>query len=123
MKTNIKATNISLESAVTDYLEGKIQSLEHHFESTEIPNIRAEIELGRETAHHRQGDIFRAEINLHLPEKTLRAVARRDDLYTAIDKMKDEIIREITSYRGRKLSRFRRSGRAVKNFLRGFKRK
>lgn len=123
MKTNIKATNLQLTSAINSYLQNKLSHVNKlvKFDSADQP--LAEVELGRETKHHKQGDIFRAEINLYLAGKTFRAVATEPDLYAAIDLAKDELMGQIKSGRDKKITLFRRGARQVKNFLRGLYKK
>lgn len=116
MNINIKATNVEISEQLSTYLTDKLESVKH-FLGSPGEEVSAKVELGRETKHHRQGDLFRAEINLHLPGKNLRAVGRGEDLFVAMDQMRDEIVREITSYRSKQKTLLRRGGRALKNFL------
>ncbi len=118
MKINTKATGVELGGALSKYLEEKLTAVER-FLDHEADQALMTIELGRVSQHHRHGEVFRAEANLTLSGRTLRAVSEAEDLYAALDLMKDELIREVTSYRRKRLTRFRRGGRAIKNFLRG----
>jgi ribosome-associated translation inhibitor RaiA len=70
--------------------------------------------------HHNAGDIFRAEININVGGRTLRAVSERPDLFSAIDDMKDEINHELASFKGKRFSIVRRSGQKLKEMLRKF---
>ncbi len=116
MKTNIKGTNIELTGAINDYLADKLSHLEKLVDHNN-EEVVAQVELGKDTKHHKHGEVFRAEINLHLPGKVLRAVAMSADLYAAIDEMKDEIVREVNTNRGKAEARHKRGGREVKNLL------
>ncbi len=93
LKQHVKATNIELTTAIADYVEKKIKTLEKiipkHLE------VLAEVEVGKTTHHHHKGDVFRAEVNLKLDDKQLRSVVVEDDLYKAIDKVKDGMMREM----------------------------
>jgi ribosomal subunit interface protein len=60
----------------------------------------ARIEIGKTTKHHKNGKIFYAEINLELPHRLLRATVEAEDLYEAIDRVKEELEREILRYVG-----------------------
>ena len=97
----IKSTNLNLTPAIEKYIEEKIGSLDHfikkRFEGKS--EIKAEVEIARTTTHHRHGDVFCAEVNLHLPKKNLRAEHSDWDIRIAIDKTKDKLQREIKKYK------------------------
>ena len=90
MKIVIKATNIKLTSALHQYIEEKINSLEEF-----LKIVEAWVEVGKETRHHRKGPFFRAECQMRLPGKSIRSEARQKDLRLAIDEVKDELQREL----------------------------
>ena len=119
MKINTKATNITLEADVHEYLEKKIQSLSK-FVNLNDDAVMIDAELGKTTRHHQAGDIFRAEINLHTPGKSYRAVSEATELYAAIDDVKDEILRELETQKRKRLHLLRRGGQKVKDFIKGF---
>ena len=93
-----KGTNLTLTDDVKDYLQKKIISLAEL--TPRALAFRIEIELT--TRHHRHGDIYRAEVNVDLPKKVLRAESFGETIFQAIDQLKDEIRREILKYRGKK---------------------
>jgi ribosomal subunit interface protein len=65
------------------------------------------------------GDIFRAEIHIVAKDKNLYASSEQDDLYKAIDVVRDEMLREVRSSKSKGLSLLRRGGARVKNMIRG----
>lgn len=117
LKKHIKATNIELTDAIRDYVEKKIDSV-GKFVKEDVEAL-AEIEVGKTTHHHHKGDVFRAEINLSIKEKRFRAEAVMDDLYKAIDKIKDEIIEEVKSAKDKRESLFKKGHRKVKAMVKG----
>ncbi len=80
--------------------------------------IVAHVELAKTTNHHRSGDLFRAEINFMFEGKNIFAAAEREDLMAAIDALRDEVIREVRSHKGKRASLFRRGSAKIKNMLR-----
>lgn len=118
MRLNIKATNIVLTDAIRAYLEKRLQSLDKLI-SLEDPSVMIDVELGRSTNHHQNGDIFFAEINIHRGKDTFRSVSNRPDLQSAIDDMRDEIAGELSSRKGKLLSLSRKGGQLAKALLRG----
>lgn len=87
MIINIHGTGIELTPAMKQYAEEKIGGLTKFFE-----NIRqADIDIGIRTHHHNKGKIFYAEANLHVPGELVRVEKDSEDLYKAIDKVKDHL--------------------------------
>lgn len=119
MRRKIKTTNISLSPSIEDYLDKRLGAIEKLID-TNNPTLLADIELGRTTKHHQSGDIFRAELNLTIDGDSFRAVSEKADLNSAIDEMKDEIVNELRSYKGRRQSLIKRSGARIKALLRKF---
>jgi len=117
MKINIKATGISLAPSISEYIEKKINMLERFFR--EAGEILINVEVGKISKHHKSGDIFRAEIHINTKGEEYYAAAEKDDLYAAIDEVKDEIIHELTSRRKKALRLFRKGGTKIKNLLKG----
>jgi len=100
MNIIIKSSKLDLTPAIKEYIETKIGSLDRFLERFEQKSeIKAEVEIARTTQHHRHGDVFYAEINLHLPKKNLRAEHSDWDIRVAIDKAKGKLQQEIKKYK------------------------
>jgi ribosomal subunit interface protein len=97
MNINIKTKNITLNSALEVFIDDKIGGLEKFMNGTE-PMI-AEVDLSKTTNHHNKGDVFRAEIQIEVPQKLLRAESTRDDLRKAIVDVKNELQIQIKKYK------------------------
>jgi len=91
MITTIHATGVEMTAPMREYAEEKIQGLEKFFDNI----IKAEIDIGMITHHHNKGKIYYAEVNLSLPGKVLRVRKESEDLYKAIDKVKDHLKHEL----------------------------
>lgn len=102
MKTNIKATNLDLTPSLTVYIEEKLGGLSRYIKRFDEGGV-AEIwlEVGRTTRHHHKGNVFRAEGDIRLPRKILRAEANGADIRTAIDALRDKLHLEIEKYKTR----------------------
>lgn len=118
MNINIQGTHIELTDSIRDYLDKRIAGLDKMVDS-ETAEANAQVELGRTSSHHKSGDVFRAEINITVEGKYLRAVSEKEDLYSAIDDMKDEIFREVKKHKDRHRSLVRRGSHRMKNMMRG----
>ena len=119
MRRKIKTTNVSLSQNVEEYLDKRLEAIEKLVDP-ENPTLLVEVELGKTTKHHQSGDIFRAELNLTIDGNSFRAVSEKGDLNSAIDEMRDEIINELRSYKGKRQSLVKRSGARIKALLRKF---
>ena len=118
MKINIKATGIEQTAAIEAYQNEKLAHEEKFITEAEREIARAEVSLAKTTQHHKHGDFFKADITLPLSGRSLHVSANTDDLYSAIDKMQDEIISEIKRWHGKRHTLLRRGGRKIKNMLR-----
>jgi len=126
MKINIKATNIELNDSLRFWVQEKIGELEKFlgvFGSEDLiagekEKVELWVEIGKTTKHHLKGDVFRAEVQLYLPKKSLRAEAINVDLRTAINEAKDELQREIKQYKGKRLDKARKWARMAKEKFR-----
>lgn len=118
MRVNIKATNTTLTPAINEYLNKKMEHVEKFVDKRD-ESLMCDIEVGKTTSHHQNGEIFRAEINCSVKGKMLRAVAEEADLYAAIDIVQADIIREIKTTKEKKMAFVRRGGAKLKNLLKG----
>ncbi len=117
MKTNIKTSGIELTPAISDYINRRLASVERFVSGD--PSAICDVEVGRTTVHHKQGDIFRAEVHIIAKNRNLYASSEKSDLYAAIDDVRDEIVRELSSAKEKRVSLIRRGGARVKNMMKG----
>ncbi|MCH7597786.1 ribosome-associated translation inhibitor RaiA [Patescibacteria group bacterium] len=118
MDINIKVTNITLTPDISDYLDKRLQSFKKYIDP-EDTSVLLTVEVGKTTDHHQSGDIFRAEINLHISGHDFRAVSEQETLYSAIDDVKSEMTQELRRHKRKRLHLMRRGGVKVKEFIRG----
>lgn len=93
-----KLTNIEPSEAINSYVEKKLAHLDRFLEGVGTPRD-CTIEVGHTTRHHRKGRFFRAEADLILPRRIIRAESEAYDLYSAIDILKDELERQLRTYK------------------------
>ncbi len=116
MNINIKATNIELTDAISDYVNKRLATLEK-FEKN--GNISGYVEVGKTTNHHKQGEYYKAEFDVSLNGDKFFAMSEKEDLYAAIDDAKEEVLRRITQNKDRKQTLFKRGAKSVKKMLKG----
>lgn len=93
-----KLTNIEPSAAINSYVEEKLASLDKYLGTIALPHDCA-VEIGHTTKHHRKGKVFRAEADFVLPRRIIRAEAEATSLYEAIDILKDELTRQLRTYK------------------------
>jgi ribosomal subunit interface protein len=116
MKINEKGTKMKITPEIKDYLYKKLEHLNKLIDPKD-GSVLCEVELGKISKHHKKGDIFRTEINLHIAGKNLRAVSEMDDLFASIDIAKDEMVRELQVNKDKKVSQTRRGGAKIKKVI------
>lgn len=117
MKTTIKATRHELTQATRERIEGKFSALEK-FVSNAVSPVTLECEIEESIAVERAGAKYRAEGNLMVDGKLFRASAENVTLEGAVDRVRDELARELRNAHGKRLGLMRRGGAAIKRMLR-----
>ena len=118
MSISITAHNIEVTEALREYIEKRLSGLAK-FTGGDPVSV---VEIGKTTSHHRQGEIFEAKVTVTTPlGKVHHVVSQKADLYEAIDDVRTEIVRVLTSGKDKKTALFRRGAQKIKNILRGFR--
>lgn len=116
MKLNkIQANHMDLTDPIREYAWNKISELSKFL--PEGTHATVDILLERTTNHHQKGDVFKAEANVEVPGQLLNAEAVHEDLYAAIDKLKDEVRRELNTYKEKLTTKRRKGQRDAKEEL------
>lgn len=123
MQKRILSSNLELTEAINDYLDKKLSQVEKYINAKETEPI-ADIEIAKTIGDQNSGeDLYKAEITIAVGGESYRYVAEEHELYAAIDKMKDEIIRILRKNKERKRDKFRRGATRMKNMILGIGRK
>ncbi len=102
MQISLKAKEIELTPSLRTYAEDKLGALAKMIskaEQTSEPELV--VEIGRTTRHHHRGPVYRAEANLRLPGKMLRAEHIDLDLRVAIDRLRDKLRMELDKFKNK----------------------
>lgn len=91
--TNIQGTNIELTDAIRGYIAQKVEDISRFTKRFDPCDVA--VEVGKTSEHHNKGDVFFAEMNVVILGDVLRAHTERDDLYAAIDEVKDDVKRQL----------------------------
>lgn len=119
MRITIRGKNMELTEAIKDYINNKIEGLEKFSalggstgEGEEGGNHSvsiADVEVGVLTHHHKSGQIFSAVATLTFPKHRIRAEAQAEDIYQAIDEVRDKLEMNMTSAKKGFISRKHRA--------------
>lgn len=115
INTHSRGNGIELTEAVENYVAKKAEVFER-FAGSSGGDLY--VELSKTTAHHKQGDVFRAEFDLKIGGKQFRSGAEGNDLYAAIDEAKDELLENVRTEKDKGDTLFRRGARKIKSLLR-----
>ena len=99
MNIIIKTTNIELTKSLEQWVHMRLQPLEKLQSFLRGPDAEAWVEIGKTTKGQRKGDIFRAEAQIRLPGKSIRAEAVSSNLRKSINGLRDKLQREIIEYK------------------------
>lgn len=116
LNKNLKTKNIEIDEETKDYLAKRIKKFDTFIAEDTSPAI-ADIELERMTGQQ-SGRIFRAEVNLKIGDRYLRAEEEAENIREAIDKMKDEMVRELRDAKEKERTQTRDGARKAKEQLR-----
>lgn len=109
---------MELTPAIRDYLEKRLQALEKFIRAKEGSSMM-QVEVGKTTNHHKNGDVYKAELNLNAGGRVFNAISEKEDLFGAIDDVKEEMERQLIESKDREDTLFRRGARSVKKMLKG----
>jgi len=103
MQIIIKATHFDLTSDLQAFIDQKFQSLEKFIQRFDRGSVELRLEIGKPSEHHKAGKVFYAEATLDLPGKVLRASELDYDVLLAIEKVRQELKRQIEKYKGARI--------------------
>lgn len=107
MIIKIKATKIELTENIKSYIQNKMDMLEKYLGNIKVTNC--DVEVGLAVGNQKNGKIYRAEVNLSVPGELLRVEKTEKELFKAVDKVKDHLLRSIKRYKEKKLTKKRKS--------------
>lgn len=117
----ITVSGIELTDKIEEYVDKRISSISKFIPEDEVAQMN--IKLGKTTNHHLNGDVFRAEIDIHYSKNYFRAEAETGDLLSSIDIAKDELIDEISKAKSKHLRLFRKGHQKIKDIIKRLGRK
>jgi len=118
MNIQIKTTGISLTPAIEEYVYKKFEAVKKFLKDAPL-DLYCYVDVGKTTNHHKSGEFFRADVSMEFQGKRLYAESEKEDLYSAIDDVKDDLVRTLTTTKSKRLTTDRKKAGSVKNAVKG----
>lgn len=121
MQINLQSKGVELTPAIKDYILKRVTNLEKLLRKIEARDgeIGANFEVGKSTGHHKAGAVFHADCLINIKGEKFYSSADEEDLYQAIDVVKENLFREISKNKDRKQTLFKRGGASIKKMMKG----
>jgi ribosomal subunit interface protein len=107
MQLNIESQHIDMTDALRGYATEKAESLAKYADI-----VKLDVELGRVTSHQNKGDVFFCGMHVFVAGHDFFVKKEEEDIYKAIDKVKDHLKNEITTWKDKQLSERKEMGEA-----------
>ena len=96
MNLQLFSKDFEITPAIRQYLEEKLAALERYSDRI----IGAHVDVQRDH-HHRKGEIYRVEVNLHVPHQILRVVEKAGTFHAGVDEVTERLKILLDKYKGR----------------------
>ena len=112
---------MELTPAISDYVVKRVTNLEKLLGNIERQGgeVMVNFEVAKSTNHHKAGEVFHADCLINIKGEEFYGSADEEDLYAAIDEVKDSLYREINKNKDRRQTLLHRGARSVKKMLKG----
>lgn len=121
MKINLQGKNFELTEPIKDYVLKRVTNLEKLLSTikTKRGEIMVNFEVGKSTKHHKSGIVFHSDCLINIDGQKFYASSDKEDIYQAIDEIRETLFREIRKNKDRRQTLFRRGASSVKKMLKG----
>ncbi|MDQ5922318.1 MAG: putative sigma-54 modulation protein [Patescibacteria group bacterium] len=112
---------MELTEAIHDYVEKKVTNLGKLLSKMEEEgsDVLVNFEVGKSTNHHKSGEFFHTDCSINIKGKKFYASSDKEDLYEAIDDVKDSLFGEISQNKDKSLTLFHKGARKIKDMIKG----
>jgi putative sigma-54 modulation protein len=121
MRVNLLGKNIELSPEIEKYVSKKVTNLSKLLSKIEKAGgqVTVQFEVSKSTQHHKRGIVFHADCLVNVGRKKFYSGVDAEDLYAAIDAVKENLFREISKYKDRRQTLSVRGARSVKKMMKG----
>ncbi len=120
MNYQIQFARIEPSSSIREYVERKIVGVLQKFRRADNGGVpwQIAIEIGRDTFHHKKGEVWFAEVSGQTSYGFIRVRNEANEIHEAIDLLESELHTTLSRSKGKIFSRGLRAARRVKNMMR-----
>ena len=104
MVLNLRATGCELTPALRQYVEEKFSAIEKYG----VKMFQVDVHIGKDTNHHNKGAVFTCSATVELVGDVMKLERTAEDLYKAIDKVKDHLRETLAQKKDRIIESHRR---------------
>ncbi len=119
MKTKLLSKNMELTSAINDYVLKRVTNLGKLITKLEEKGAEAVVNFEVSNTKHKNGDVFHSDCTIVIDGKKFYASADKEDMYAAVDEVKETLFREISQNKDKKKTLQTRGARSVKKMMKG----
>ena len=121
MNINLQGKNIELTEAIKDYVLKKVTNLDKLLSGIEAKQgkVMVNFEVSKSTNHHKSGEIFHADCLIKIDGREFYSGVDKEDLYAAIDAVKDSLYNEINKDKDRRQTLLKRGAASIKKMMKG----
>ena len=121
MNINLQGKNIELTDAIKDYVLKRVTNLEKLLSTLETEGGEALVRfnVSKTTKHHKEGEVFEANCSISIEGENFYSNVIMEDLYQAIDAVKENLFNEIEKNKDRRQTLFKRGASSVKKMMKG----
>ena len=112
----ILCKDFDLTKALKNHAQDKLASL-YKFLNKAENDVTFNLRLGKTTNHHNSGKIYYVDLSIHTAEKNFGGKVESDDIYAAIDILKDDMAEKISEYKAKSHAREIKDARKFKEAL------
>ena len=121
MQINLQGKNMELTEAIKDYLLKRVTNLEKLLSGIEAKQgkVMVNFEVSKSTNHHRSGRFFHADCLIKIDGREFYSGVDADDLYVAIDEVKETLFNDIRKNKDLRQTLFKRGAASIKKMMKG----
>lgn len=116
MRITIYAPDVNLSPDINNYLQKKIGRLDKFLpgnkDQQKMPSPEMRVKIERESARE---SLYKVGAELILPRQVIAVSVQNQDIFGAIDEIKDKLQRELKSHSEKQETIYRRAMRSMKN--------
>ena len=121
MNINLQGKNMELTEAIKDYVLKRVTNLEKLLSTIETRGgeVMVNFEVGKSTKHHKSGVVFHSDCLININGEEFYSSSDKEDLYQAVDEIKESLFNEIKKSKDRRQTLFKRGAASIKKIMKG----